>query len=378
MEKTKLKSFSFMEIFFLIIITSYAFDFGTIKYLLTWIFIVFDIFLTLKNNNFKYDLGSCGKTFIYILFGAIVLIAITILKQVNNGFHSYSINESIFLITPIAFTICLTKKMNVDKIETLMKLSFIIFIIAFIYKFSDVLSINNILSISFTNSYSPFESELAYLFLVYECFFIFNKNNKFAIISMIMCILSFKRLCCIFSILIYIVSKFINIYKEVNIKIVVITTIIFVVLPIATCFAIDNNIEGYLYSKYRISLDEITLSRTQRIELVLNSNQIRYGLGSTTTYLTEKLNSIHDSNLEQRNLHNDLVKFYLECGILGLAVLVFVYVKSFSKTKISFLMIIYILLECYFNHLFGAGTAYLWIIIYFFLAAQYKYGGKNE
>lgn len=378
MEKAKLKKLFFMDIFFLIIITSYAFDFGTIKYLLTWIFILLDIFLTLKNNNFKYNLGNCGKVFLHILFGALVLIAITIVKQIKNGFHSYSINETIFLITPIAFVFCFTKKMNIEKIGLLMKASLIIFILSFIYKFFNDISINNILSISFIDSYSPFESELAYLFLVYECFFIFSKNNKFAIISMIMCILSFKRLCCIFSIVIYLVSRFIDIYKKVNMKTVVVTTLFFIILPIATCFAIDNNIDGYLYSKYRISLDEITLSRTQRIELVLNSNKINYGLGSTTTYLTEKLNSIHDSNLEQRNLHNDLVKFYLECGILGLAVLVFVYLESFSKTKIAFLMIIYILLECYFNHLFGSGTAHLWIIIYIFLAAQYKYGGKNE
>lgn len=383
MKKIKLKKLSFMEIFFLIIIIAYAFDFGIIKYILTWIFILLDIAFTIKKNEGMYKFGKCGLKYLNILVGILVLILITIIKQIKNGFHSYSINEIIFLLTPIAFAICYTKSMDSEKIETSMKMSFIIFILSFIYKFFNVISLKNILSISFTDSYSPFESELAYLFVVYECYFISCKNNKYAILSMFMNILSFKRLSCVFSISIFIITKVINIYKEVNKKFVIVMTILFVLLPVLTCIAVNNDIEEYIYSKYKISLDEITLSRTQRLELVLSSNQIKYGLGSTTTYLTKKLNSIHESNSEQRNLHNDLVKFYLECSIVGITVIVYVYLKNFSKTKILFILISYILLECYFNHLFGAGTTHIWIVIYIFLASQninnmQKMEEKNE
>lgn len=378
MEKAKLKSLSFMEIFFLVIITSYAFDFGTIKYLLTWIFILLDIFLTLKNNNFKYNLGNCGKVFLHILFGAVVLIAITIIKQVKNGFHSYSINESIFLITPIIFTICYTKNMDNKKIENSMKISLFIFILSFIYKFYSEMTIDNILKISFLNSYSPFESELAFIFLVYECYFLSIKNNKYAILSMIFCILSFKRLSFIFSVIIFLMSKFTNIHKEVDKKSVILLSLFFIILPIITCYAIDHDIDGYLYSKYKISLYDITLTRSQRIELVLNSDQIKYGLGSTTTYLTHELNLIHESDTQQRNLHNDLVKIYLECGIIGLSIFIFTYTYSFIKTRIAFWLITYIFIECYLNHLFGAGTAQLWIIIYIFLVGQYTIKQADE
>ena len=56
-------------------------------------------------------------------------------------------------------------------------------------------------------------------------------------------------------------------------------------------------------------------------EIVMNSGQIKYGLGSVTTYLTRYLNTMHGSNFASRSMHNDLVQMYLECGV-GSATLV--------------------------------------------------------
>ena len=368
----KIKKIYFKEAFFLLIIISYAWDFGIAKYALTWIYILLDVSFSIRKDNGIYKIGKNGKKFLHIFYGILVLIFITAFLQLKNGFHSYSINEIIFLLTPIIFVICYTKKMNKNEIDLSMRMSFIVFFIAFIYRFYTEFSISNLLSISFVDSYSPFESEWAYLFVVYECYFIYSKNKKYTILSLILCILSFKRLSCIVGILIFLSTKFINIYKKFGNKLIIIVTLFYILLPVLTCVAINNDIEGYLYTKYRISLDELTLTRTRRLRYVLETDQIKYGLGSTTTFLTQKLNSISGATYEQRNLHNDLVKFYVECGLLGLSIIIYAYLKNFSLTRISFILMSYILLECYVNHLFGAGTTYFWIVTYIFLASQEK------
>lgn len=368
--RKKIRVLSCSEVFFLIIIFAYAFDFGIIKYILACLFVIVDIIWSIYKNDGKYRIGKNGHKYISILKGVFLLAFITFILQVKNGFQSYAINEVIYWIIPLFFVICYTKDKDKIGLDRSMKLSFWIFVASFIYKFMDEISIKNILSISFIDSYSPFESELAFIFLVYEFYFISQKSKSYSIYAMIGCILSFKRLCCIVSILIYVVAKFMNIYKPISEKAVIIVTIIIVMLPVVTCFAIDHDVEKYVYLKYKVSLNEITLSRSQRLKWVLSSNQIKYGLGSTTVYLTEKLNAIHDSEKENWNLHNDLVKIYIECGIIGIIGIIYVYLKNFSQNRISFFLIVYILLECYFNHLFGAGTAQIWIIIYIFLASQ--------
>ena len=67
-------------------------------------------------------------------------------------------------------------------------------------------------------------------------------------------------------------------------------------------------------------------------------------------------------------MHNDLVKIYLECGILGSIVFTYIYMKAASVSRMLFVMMCYIFFECYFNHLFGAGSTDIWILIYLIMS----------
>lgn len=370
MKKNMKINIHFNEIFFYFIIISYAFDFGNIKYIITWLYIILDTIVTLKENNWKIIYSSNIKDYFYILNSFIILIVITIFLQLRNGFNSYAINETIFLLTPILLVMCYIKNISSIQLKRTINISFYIVTISFIYKFLDVISWENIKKISFTNSYSPFESELAYIFIIYEAYFITQKDKKRTILSALLCSLSFKRLCCIYAIFMLIAAKIVDINKKVSKKILYITISIFIFIPVITCWAVENNIDEYIYNKYKISLNELTLTRYSRLELSIKSNEIRYGLGSTTTYLTKTLNRINGSNINQRNLHNDLVKIYLECGIVGIIAVIVAFFKNFSNNLISYMLVVYIFLECYFNHLFGAGSAHFWIVLYLFFATN--------
>lgn len=355
-----------VDCFFLFVMIAYAFDFGNLKYAMAWCFSA--IYFLGSGLYEKRRLRGIGKEYLLVFGGITFLFAITAILQMINGFNSYAINEAVYYYTPLIFIIVYSQISEEQDVETILNYLFVLYIIVFLKNFAGQLTLANLKSISFANSYSPFESELAFVFLIFECFYLYMGKRKNAIISLILCILSFKRISMLAAIVFFIFSKWIVVKKAVNKKIVIVTTVVFVLLPVLTCLMLNDTLEAWFYQTFHVTLNEITLTRSSRIEAVINSGQIKYGLGSVTTYLTKYLNALHGSNFSNRNLHNDLVKIYLECGILGSVVFTYIYMKAASVSRMLFVMMCYIFFECYFNHLFGAGSTDIWILIYLIMS----------
>lgn len=355
-----------VDCFFLFVMIAYAFDFGNLKYAMAWCFSA--IYFLGSGLYEKRRLRGIGKEYLLVFGGITFLFAITAILQMINGFNSYAINEAVYYYTPLIFIIVYSQISKEQDVETILNYLFVLYIIVFLKNFAGQLTLANLKSISFANSYSPFESELAFVFLIFECFYLYMGKRKNAIISLILCILSFKRISMLAAIVFFIFSKWIVVKKAVNKKIVIVTTVVFVLLPVLTCLMLNDTLEAWFYQTFHVTLNEITLTRSSRIEAVINSGQIKYGLGSVTTYLTKYLNALHGSNFSNRNLHNDLVKIYLECGILGSIVFTYIYMKAASVSRMLFVMMCYIFFECYFNHLFGAGSTDIWILIYLIMS----------
>jgi len=355
-----------VDCFFLLVMIAYAFDFGNLKYAMAWCFSA--IYFLGSGLYKKRRLRGIGKEYLLVFGGITFLFAITAILQMINGFNSYAINEAVYYYTPLIFIIVYSQISEEQDVETILNYLFVLYVIVFLKNFAGQLTLANLKSISFANSYSPFESELAFVFLIFECFYLYMGKRKNAIISLILCILSFKRISMLAAIVFFIFSKWIVVKKAVNKKMVIVTTVAFVLLPVLTCLMLNDTLEAWFYQTFHVTLNEITLTRSSRIEAVINSGQIKYGLGSVTTYLTKYLNALHGSNFSNRNLHNDLVKIYLECGILGSIVFTYIYMKAASVSRMLFVMMCYIFFECYFNHLFGAGSTDIWILIYLIIS----------
>ena len=362
----KIRKLRQVDYFFLLVMIAYAFDFGNLKYAMAWCFSA--VYFLGSGLYEKRRLRGIGKEYLLIFGGITFLFSITAILQMINGFNSYAINEAVYYYTPLIFIIVYSQISDEQDVETILNYLFVLYVIVFLKNFAGQLTLANLKSISFTNSYSPFESELAFVFLIFECFYLYMGKRKNAIISLILCILSFKRISMLAAIVFFIFSKWIVVKKTVNKKIVIVTTVVFVLLPVLTCLMLNDTLEAWFYQTFHVTLNEITLTRSSRIEAVINSGQIKYGLGSVTTYLTKYLNALHGSNFSNRNLHNDLVKIYLECGILGSIVFTYIYMKAASVSRILFVMMCYIFFECYFNHLFGAGSTDIWILIYLIMS----------
>lgn len=355
-----------IDCFFLLVMIAYAFDFGDVKYAMAW---GFSLIYFLGNRLYeRRRLKGIGKEYLLIFYGITFLFAITVVVQIKNGFNSYAINEAIYYYTPLIFVIVYTQLSDEQKTEDIFNYLFVLYIIAFVKNFAGQFTLENIKNISFVNSYSPFESELAFVFLIFECFYLYMGKKKNALISLVLCVFSFKRICVLAAILFFVFSKFLVQKSRIKQKTVIVAVVFFVLLPVITCLILTNSFESWFYQTFHITLYEATLTRSSRIEDAMNSGQIKYGLGSVTTYLTQHLNSMHGSNFTSRNMHNDLVQMYLECGVIGSTVFTYIYMKAASVNRMSFILMCYVFFECNFNHLFGAGCTHIWILIYLMMS----------
>lgn len=362
----RIKKVRQIDMFFLLVMIAYAFDFGNIKYAIAW---CFSAVYFLGNRMYeRHKWRGIGKNYLLILKGITILFVITAILQIANGFNSYAINEAIYYYTPLLLVIVYSQFSDAEEIESIMNYLFALYIIVFLKNFSGQLTLANIRSISFVDSYSPFESELAFVFLIFECFYLYSGKKTNAILSLILCVLSFKRICMIVAISFFLFSKHLVKRKNIDKKIIILVTAFFVVVPIITCMMLNSQFEAWFYHTFHVTLYEATLSRSSRIEAVMNSGQIKYGLGSVTTYLTKYLNTMHGSNFVSRSMHNDLVQMYLECGIIGSTIFTYVYMKAAAVSRMSFVLMSYIFFECYFNHLFGAGCTHIWILTYLIMS----------
>ena len=342
-------------------------DIGDLKYVFAWAFIGLYLLYGMLHERPLSNHGA-EKSFLTILCSLLILFAITALRQVRGEFNSYAINEAIYFLTPLLFVWVYISRTDKDTIGTVLDYFFAICVIKLIVDMLPNLTIQNLMQISFADSYSVFESGLALFFMYFEWLYLQTNRKRKALLAMVLCIFCFKRFCMVIAVLVLIFQNVLVGQKPVSKRMVIGVTCVFVLLPVLTCYALENGASEWFYDKFGTSLDLVTMNRSSRIEAAIKAEEAHNGLGSVTTFMTKMLNEMHGSNTEQRNLHNDLVRIYLECGLLGVVVFVYGFLKAASANKTLLLFMCYLLLESYLNPVFAAGTTDNWICAYLVIA----------
>ena len=140
---------------------AHAFDFGNLKYVMAWCFSA--VYFLGSGLYEKYRLRGSGKEYLLIFGGITFLFAITAVMQMINGFNSYAINEAVYYYTPLIFIIVYSQISKEQDVEMILNYLFVLYIIVFFKNFAGQLTLASIKSISFANSYSPFESEREFI-----------------------------------------------------------------------------------------------------------------------------------------------------------------------------------------------------------------------
>ena len=161
----KLKKYRQIDVAFLIVCISYIVDIGNAKYALAGIFaVLYALIMAMNRRNLA--TSGVGSVFSPILIAIIILVGITIIKQLFNGFQSYAINETIYFITPLFLAWIYVSNSNTKQVSDMLDILFYLCVLFFIPQIVSRLTLENLQSIDLSSSFSPFESGFAYFFLL--------------------------------------------------------------------------------------------------------------------------------------------------------------------------------------------------------------------
>ena len=305
---------------------------------------------------------------------AFFLISLAI--QIYHGdIRKYLLSELLYNIIPPVLALFWINTANDEKeLKPYFYIFFIRAVLLFLMNNSSYLTLNNVMSISWSNSKSSiFETSLAHDFLFLEIIFLYLKKPKHAIICMLFCLLSFKRISFILSFLIlvgyYIFGRkkssqnFLN--KAVSKKVRVITFIVMCLMPLFLNWVISDSGIEYFNNK-GIDINSFTTGRVNIVRYVKNNIGYFNGYGSSDAFLASPYN-IRMSTIE--NMHCDFLKVFYELTFIGVVVFNYCMIYIAKKKRIVFFMLLYIFMEMISSHFLDALS--VWNI--FFMFAAYIY-----
>lgn len=337
-----------------------------LKHYLLIISIFFGFFILRKNKEnriFKNEVYS-------ILFVAIFLYAISLIYQIINGsFKIYSLEEVYYLIAPLIFVYIMFNIGKNKNIEVYMDAFLYVGLFSFFVTRigRGTLTIQNIIGLFnfkslFINSVSLIsESDLSVYFLILTIYYAYKNKKMKMVISAIGTFLGYKRIAVLFLLIFLIIYKFLSKRKEVNNKILIFTCAIFIIAPFAVYYMCEDSFASWFYNKFKIDFNTFTMTRFDIINTVIDADLTNYGLGTVTDFLEKR------DVAGQTNMHNDILRIFMECGILGTIIFTIKYFKLSQKNYYNFFIMIFIFTELFVAHFLGPGTVSLWILVYLVL-----------
>lgn len=334
--KVQIKGLLFFSIISLIILETFnniglgnSF-FKLLKYIIT--FAVFSICTIKVMNNLKVNRKL---DYIYelkrISIVLIVFLIISIFKVYKTKcFTSKTFEELMQIAIPVLYTFFIINFMKLKDIIKVMKYALVISLIAYIFTIGiGKFTISNFLAISFSDSYSPFESApFAEIASSLSAFFIYyrKKYKKSALVAFIFCFLVFKRMLLLQAIILLIVSFLEISDKNVNKVIVFCSKIFFLASTFIFFFFLQEKNSLLFENIFGKNIGDFTMGRVYRLWYPLR-NFTSYGFGSTTDVLGY-------------NLELDLVKILIELGIIALVIFVYCYFDLCRNNFYSFIIIV--------------------------------------
>jgi hypothetical protein len=345
-----------------------------IKYLALFLSIFINILLMIRTRTplFKNKVFNTeAKKFMYAF---IALMIITIVYQIKNGYLAYSYEEMFYTVLPFVFVVILV---NVDyiNITRILDNSFYVVVLVFFLCNIDLFNLSSIASISFADSYSPFESGFSLVLICYELYYLvrYGKRETKSTICLILTILTFKRLTVIKGILFFVFVPMIKARKTPT-WLFWLAVVVFCLTPMVMEYIYSDEISALISDYFGKTMNQLSMDRYRRTRFVLdNLNQVQHGYGSITYFLTKFYG---DGTLSNRSLHCDILKIYLECSMVGTVLFTYFHFSAVRKNIFAFLLMVHVFTEMIINHPFGAGNVGRWIIMYT-MFVYYLYMGNG-
>lgn len=342
-----------------------------------YIFLFINILYLICNYKRNKKLNQ-GKLLLNLLFFIVPLFIYSLFLQVlAHSFSFQTIKDFLYILSPILYVYLIVESEEEGNFDFYFNVEFFAATLTFLLRALPILTPSNILSISFLNSYSPFEGiGNADVFFVLFFYYAINKKKSRKWISFILLFLSFKRIHVVFAVMLIILQPFFekNKDKKVNSLIFYLTIAFFLVSPSVLILICNNNFENWFYKEFGMKLDAFTMGRVTTFNYVIDSNRTNLGLGSISDFLA-KARMINPYLAD--DLHNDIMRIYLEGTVVSLWLMVVNYFSLTKRNLYNYLMVLFAFLVMFSSHLLT--SCIFWIFALLFLASNnLKESGKNE
>lgn len=340
-------------------------DATKIKHFISWFIILIygvPLFQNRKNRNI-----ICRCEGRLILCTCAILYGISLFFQVSNGsFKLFTVGEIYYLILPLIFSLVAVNLLSNDDIEKIMTAVLFTALFAFIYSrivrgvftTANLISMFNIKSLFVESVSLIIEDDLSNYFLLLFIYFGFRKKGFKAFLSAFGCFLGYKRFAVLWLVILILFLRFFPKHKKIP-KVVYFGTIgIFLVAPFAMYYMCTDEFSKWFFKTFNYDWNIFTMTRFEIINTVIDANLTNYGLGTVTDFLEIRN---YDG---QTNMHNDILRIYMETTIIGSFVFTRNYFKMCSGNWYSYFIMFFIFVELFVAHFIGPGTVSFWIVAY--------------
>lgn len=333
-----------------------------------YIFLFINILYLICNYKRNKKLNQ-GKLLLNLLFFIVPLFIYSLFLQVlAHSFSFQTIKDFLYILSPILYVYLIVESEEEGNFDFYFNVEFFAATLTFLLRALPILTPSNILSISFLNSYSPFEGiGNADVFFVLFFYYAINKKKSMKWISFILLFLSFKRIHVVFAVMLIILQPFFekNKDKKVNSLIFYLTIAFFLVSPSVLSLICNNNFENWFYKKFGMQLDAFTMGRVTTFNYVIDSNRTNLGLGSISDFLA-KARMINPYLAD--DLHNDIMRIYLEGTVVSLWLMVVNYFSLTKRNLYNYLMVLFAFLVMFSSHILT--TCIFWIFAFLFIMSN--------
>ncbi len=323
------------------------------------------LFRVKYNNTKRVELTFKKETFKILVVVVVFLFLSLIYQLISGNITSNMYSELIKLILPIIYAFCILNVFNFDDIYNCMIAVLIFAILGYILE----IGINNftwanIKQISYSTSYSPFESHYAAGTAIATCafFMYYRKNPIFKYISLVFAIFTFKRLAIIFALIFLILPKFVNVNRKVSPKWSWIIKILFVVATIIYYHMLLPDFSDTFQKIFNDSAARFTMGRSIYLDRIINGNFHSYGLGSTTVFIG-------------KSIEMDFIKILIEISIVGLIVFIWNYWDICNNHLYCMVYMLFIFINLLTSH--SLTNVFSWILVYIIIGSI-VYKNDNE
>lgn len=327
----------------------------------------FIVWIVIGSSKIKIDsiIGNYLKLYLFIF---IFLFSLSPVYHFNSVRAFQTI---VFILSPLFLGLILYSYYGY--VKDLIKILFFSSIIAYLLDFYDSI-IEVLISLNFVeffiNSNIKSESSLAFVFGFFSLYFLFKKDYKFLIFSILFMIISGKRIVLLgfcFSCLIYVLGNNSN-YKFNYRGKIAFLALFFNLLFVYLVFLLTNNYFDDNITEYTgLSPNAFLMGRQFLYTEIFNSfskdiNGVGLGLGRLDTFVL-------GLDVGLTNPHSDILKNFLEFGIILFSIWIFIfyYLASFSFN--SFILTVYL------NVVFLSDNAFIYfdvMLVFYLILTEFR------